>query len=156
MATLNQQPYVIARLVDASTSHAEIRIHVQRTTSRAAGLAAARQLATLCDGASSCTAVSTVLRYPIIVTPEGNPTPGANGKRVGVLIFETADAEQFGIIEIPGISAALRDPTDERLLLLTAPPLQAYINTLKNGAYCNPFGYILTKCIAGLFEYRQN
>lgn len=155
MPALTQQPYVIVRLVDASESRAEIRLHVQRATSRAAGVAAAAQLASLCDGASSCSPESWLVRYPVVVPPSGNPAPGADVKRMGVLVFRTTDPEQFAIIEIPGISASLVDPTDETLLLTTAPSLDAYITELTSGFYCNPFGYALTDCIAAIFQYRQ-
>ncbi|NCC36396.1 MAG: hypothetical protein EOM24_30950 [Chloroflexia bacterium] len=129
---------------------------MRHTTSRAAGLAAASQLTTLCDAASSCSPDAILLRYPVLVTPEGPVAPGADNKRVGVLIFETTHPAQFGIIEILGIRASLQDPLDETLLLTTAPALEAYINALTSGLYCNPFGYVLTKCIAALFQYRQN
>lgn len=155
MPALSQQPYIIARLVDASESRAEIRLHVNRATSRAAGLAAASQLATLCDAASSCTADAWLLRYPVLVTHEGNPAPGADNKRMGVLVFETTDPAQFAIVEIPGIKSNLIDPADETILLLDAPALQAYVSAIISNGLCNPFGYQITKLLAALFQYRQ-
>jgi hypothetical protein len=155
VSTLVQQPYVIARLVDASDSRAELRLHVRRTTSRAAGLSGAAQLAQLAGAASSCTADAYLLRYPVLVTPESNPAPGADNKKMGLLVFRTTDPDQYAIVEIPGIKAALIDPDDETILLPDAPALAAYISELTSGAYCNPFGYILTECIAATFQYRQ-
>lgn len=156
MPELTEQPYIIARLVDASNSRAELRMHVRRSTSRAAGIAGAHQLANLADGASDCAAVSTLLRYPVKIVREGSGAPGSDHNRVGVLIFATTDPAQFGIVEIPGIKGDLVDPSDETQLLLTAPALQTYINALISGDFCNPFGYHLTECIAALFEMRQN
>lgn len=156
MSTLIQQPYIIARLVDASASRAEIRLHVKRGTSRAAGLAAAGQLATLCDGASACSAEAYLLRYPVVLTPTGNPLPGANVRRVGVLVFETVDPAQFALVEIPGIRPNLIDPTDETILLPEAPALKAYVTAIIDNGLCNPFGYQITKLVAALFQFRQN
>lgn len=155
MPDLAEQPYVVARLVDASGSRAELRVHVRRTTGRAAGIAGAHQLADLAAVAGGCSPVETVLRYPVKIVREGIGAPGSNRFVVGVLIFATTDPAQYGIVEIPGIAAHLVDPADEAQLLLTAPALQTYINTLIAGNFCNPFGYQLTACIAGLFQIRQ-
>lgn len=155
MPTIAQQPYVIARLVDASDSTAEMRLHVRNNTSRAAGVAAARQLADLAGAASEATPVEHVLRYPHLV--RGGPTaaPGSSRFVVGVLIFETDTLNQYAIIEIPGIKSALVDPENSNLLRLTAQPLADYIAALIEGAFTNPFGYNLTACIAGLYQVRQ-
>lgn len=155
MPTIAQQPYVVARLVDASDSTAEMRLHVRSGASRAAGVAAARQLADLAGAASEATPVEHVLRYPHLV--RGGPTaaPGSSRFIVGVLVFETDTPNQYAIIEIPGIKPALIDSSDTTLLLLTAQPLANYIAALINGAFTNPFGYNLTTCIAGLYQVRQ-
>jgi hypothetical protein len=150
-----QQPYVEARLIDASGSASEMQVHVRASAGRAAGIAGARQLAELLDAASGATAVEHLLRYPFRVVNEQTAEPGSSRFSVGVLIFETDTADQYAIIEIPGIKPGLIDPDDDTLLLLTAEPLQNYIDALINGVFSNRFGYNLTACIAGLYQIRQ-
>lgn len=153
---LAEQPYVITRLVDASESRAEIRLHVRRSTGRAAGVAGALQLAGLVDSVSDSAAVETLLRYPVKIVREGSGAPGSDQNRRGVLIFSTTELEQYAIIELPGIKPELVDPANESQLLMTSPALAAYITALLAGGFCNPFGYELVSCIAALHQVRQN
>lgn len=155
MATIAQQPYVVARLVDASDSRTEMRVHIRSGSSRAAGVAAARQLADLVGAASAAVPIEHLVRYPHLVRGGPRAAPGSSRFAVGVLIFETDTLEQYAIIEIPGIKPSLIDPNNNTLLLLTAPPLANYITALTSGVFTNPFGYQLTTCIAGLYQVRQ-
>lgn len=155
MPAIAQQPYVIARLVDESGSIGETRVTVRESTGRDAGIAAAQLLADRLDSASSCTAVEFALRYPVKIVLPAAPVAGSNVRGVGVLIFSTTDPEQFAVVELPGIKADLVDPDDPTILLLDAPAIDAYINALIAGVFCNPFGYQLVECVAGLYELRQ-
>lgn len=132
-----------------------MRVHVQHSVSRATGMGAALQLADLAGAASGAAPVEYLLRFPHLVRGEGAAAPGSSRFAVGVLIFETDTAEQYAIIEIPGIKPDLIDPEDNTLLLLTAPALADYISALVSGVFTNPFGYNLTACIAGLYQLRR-
>ena len=153
MPTIVQQPLIVVRLVDATESRAEMRFHVQASTNRAIGIAAGDQLVGLVGAASEATVYERVLRYPVMITG-GAAAVDSSVKETGVLIFRTTMPEQYAIIEIFGIKSALRNPDNVSELLITASPLQDYINALVNGNFSNPFGYQLTECIAGLYQLR--
>lgn len=149
------QPYVVVRTVDETGSQSETRVCIQASTGRADGLAAAQLLTERLEAASSCTPVEFELRYPVAIQPPETPEPGSNVRSAGLLIFSTSEPAHYSIVEILGISPDLVDPDDPTLLLLSAPALQAYIDALISGIFCNPFGHQLVECVAGLYEIRQ-
>lgn len=155
MALIPEQPYVLARLSDASDSRAELRVHIRRGSEAAAALAAASTLAALAAGASSCVAVEQLARYPVKVAPQLAPQPGSNRFLVGLLIFNTSSPGQYGLVEIPGIRINLVKVDDPNELDITAPPLAALIAYITGNGFTNPFGYPLISCIGGLFQLRR-
>jgi hypothetical protein len=153
--TLYEQPHVIARLLDASGSRAELRVHIKREAATAAAKAAAAALLGLANAASDCVGVGWQLRYPQRLTGQPGPAGGGRTSYVGTLVFRTATPEQFGLVDIPGIiieSIKIDDPSE---LDIAHPAIAALISAIIAGGYTNPFGYVLTECIGALFEIRR-
>jgi hypothetical protein len=155
VALVTAQPYVLTRLADETASRAEFRVHIQAGSAAAAALGAAAQLAELAGAASSCTPVEYLVRYPVRVVGEAAPAPGARVALAGLLVFETSAPGQYGLVEIPGVLAALVAPDDSGLLDVTAPALAALVAHITSGLYSNPWGYTLTACIGGLLQQRR-
>lgn len=151
MATAQLQPLVRLELADESGSLGYSSAYIQAGASAAQGRAALAVLRAVLP--TGCTAVAGEVRYEVT---ELDPADGAGAVfRCAVLVFRTSTPGELAVISVPGLRLDLVDPADEERVNLEAPPIAALIATLTNGAYCNPFGHILTECVAGLVELRE-
>ena len=150
MATVTLQPQVGLTLVDESGSSGQFGLWIRSSTSAAQGRAAVAALRSLLP--SSCRPITARVVY---TAEEQAPALGAGDKtKCAVLVFETNAPGQLAVIVVPGMRDDLVDPTAAHRVNIAAFPIQALITALQSGLWCNPFGYIITNCIAGIVEIR--
>ena len=151
MSTANKQPAIKLSVADATGSIGHFGLWVRRGTTAAAGRAALAQLRALLP--TDCTPIESELRYEV---EELDPADGAGDvTRCAVLLFRTTAPGQLGLVSIPGVRFDLVDADNPSAIDLAAPAIAALIAELTNCTYCNPFGYSLTECAAGLVELRE-
>lgn len=152
MPTQRLQPLVGLSLVDASDSVGQFSLWVRASTSAAQGRAALAALRAVLP--SECAPIAGRVTFPVIELAPARPAAGADATRTAVLVFETTAPGQLAVLAFPGLRPDLVDPVDAHLVNLAAPPVAALISALQTGIWCNPFGYSLTNCIAGIVELR--
>lgn len=138
---MEQQPYVAFRMVDASGSQSELRLHIRRGTPTVTALAVAVGVAALLESITGASAVEVLARYPIKHYGPPSATAQQHAPK-GVFVFTCSAPEQFCVITLPGIPPDLiradntLDESDGRV--------QALLSAMQTG-FCNPFGYAITE-----------
>lgn len=149
---IRKQPYIRLVVADETQSFGSNQLHIRANTPPGAVFEAAHQLAELVRGLTNCAPLSVDLRYPVVDSTPPVPVPGANAGVQGLFIFETNTIEQYFILRIPGIKAEYKSTTEENTIDLTNPAIAELINAIINGVWSSKFGYVLTKCVAGIIS----
>jgi hypothetical protein len=75
-----------------------------------------------------------------------------------VFVFATSEAGQYAIIEVPGISESMLIDTGigaDLIIDLENPAVEAFVEQLISGPWCNPFGYQLVEIQAAFLQVRD-
>lgn len=119
--------------------------------------AAAAGLRGVLDALTACTLVRQSVTYQLVETIAPTPAAGALASRVGVFIFTTSAADQYAVVEVPGLLDSFLQTTGPGAGLLInqiAPAVQALVVQLLAGVWCNPFGYQLVALEAAFLQIR--
>lgn len=151
MPVVTVQPEIRLSVADGSQSIGHIGLWVRSSATAGQGRAALAELRSILP--SDCVPVYGQIRYE---RKEESPAAGAgDGSICGVFIFETAIPDQYGIVSVPGLRPGLIDMADPMLIDRSKPSVSAFISALQSGQWANPFGYVLTNCIAAMVQIKK-
>ncbi len=150
MTVVQLQPELRLVVADGSNSIGHFDLWLRAAATADQGRAALVQMRGLLP--TSCVPHYGYVFYH--VTELDAATGGGDATRCAVFVFETTTPNQLAVVEIPGLRPELVDTTAPYLIDMTAPSVVALIAELQSGAWCNPFGYTLSGCVAGLVEIR--
>lgn len=145
------QPTLQLIVADETDTIAYTQLYIDAGATVAAGRAAMAVLRGVLP--TTATVVGGALRWQVdeLAAVRG----GGSVFRCGLLLFRTITPGQLGLFCVPGIYAQAVDTEDNTRLNLLDPGVNALVQELTSGFYCNPFGHVLTECIAGFIELRE-
>lgn len=155
---INQQPYILYTLLDASESRATQRYHIRRTATPGAALQAASSLQGVLAALSVCAVLERRFVLPAVAAATPAPAPGVRLERHGVFVFGTLIDEQWAIVAIPGILPGMIVPAGAGAGLdldKSHPAIVAFVAEMISGRWVNKFGYTITRLEAAYIQERN-
>jgi hypothetical protein len=150
-------PRVAWSVIDDSGTISATRIAIRAGSTAAAGFAAASAYRPLAAAISGADCVEQRVIFSLVPDVRPVPAPGVPIGDCAVFVFATTDPAQWGIVEVVGFDRSLLESTGPGAGVrvdLAAPAVIAFCDELVSGAYCNPFGYILTGVESGFLTVR--
>lgn len=142
---------------DDSGSVVYPRVNIPMGTTVAESFAAADTWRSLVSPLSDAVFVSQAVHYPAVEMSPADPSPASNATVAGILIFNTATAGEYAIVEIPGIREEFIIIAGEGAgvqLDTEAPAIADLVTQLVSGAWCNPWGFQLTALAGAMVQIR--
>lgn len=154
---LQQQPQVSYTVQDVTGSSGRIRLNFKRNIDAATAMAAVSVLRGHLTPLTGCTFTRQSVVYSAV---EQTPAAPANVhvSRMGVFVFSTTAANQYAVIELPGLRDSMLMTTGPGYGILidqSKPEIGAFIAEMISGRWCNRFGYVITECESAMLQLRR-